>query len=239
MNRKKIIAILILILILILSSIAKISMAAFTANVTSNKNLENINIGEEITYTIKLTEEIVACNFDISFDTKVLEFVSSETSNLTAAMNNGKLSCVYVDISQTGTTDLKLKFKKISTGNANIEFTNIKFRAKGQETSYTENDTKIVMTTLENVVIDENKTSENVGINDNKTSENVNESTDKTSTPKNTFDKTTTQQTKLPNTGIGSTALIISCTTVLIAIAIIMEKRELELKKIFKSVNIK
>ena len=115
------------------------------ANCTIDMNIEgntNVTVGENMIYKITLNEPIVACNFDIEYDSTILEFVQSETTNLSAAVNNGKVSCMYVDISNQGTSEFKIKFKalKENTDGTSVGITNVKFRAKDKSTSYIAND---------------------------------------------------------------------------------------------------
>lgn len=231
---KRILIVTICMLVFILSA-STFSMGAFTVNVTANPELSKTEIGGEINYTISFNEKIVAGNFDLEFNTELLEFVSSETTNLNIAMNNGKLSCVYVDISQNGTSDLKIKFKKKSSiGEPNIKFTNIKFRGKDKEISYTEKDIQIIIAKTEKEDVDNSNTSKKDDTSSNIPEKNTTITTPNTSTTRK--DNTLTTKTKLPNTGMEKTTIIaISFIVVLLVVAGIMKKKEKYLKQIFKS----
>lgn len=143
------------------------SNANFTVSMNIDGGSESKQIGENITYKVRLNENIVACNFDIKYDNKILEFVGSDTQNLNAAVNGNVVSCIYVDLAQQGTNEFKIKFKVIaeSKGQTNIGITNVKFRAKDKETSYVASDIQGVNETLKLTTVTKTN-AENTVIND-------------------------------------------------------------------------
>lgn len=238
------------------------SNANFTVNMNIDGGSESKQIGENITYKVRLNENIVACNFDINYDNKILEFVGSETQNLNAAVNGNVVSCIYVDLAQQGTNEFKIKFKVIaeSKGQTNIGITNVKFRAKDKETSYVASDIQGVNETLklttvtkpnvDNTVINDvvnnvvdNTTDNNILSNNvignisNNTNKNniVITKTDKNTIAGSTNDKTTATD-KIPQTGLKETTgyLLMIC-AILIILSGIFKAKENNLKKIFKA----
>lgn len=217
------------------------SNANFTVSMEINGK-EKIEIGEEITYKVRLNETIIACNFDVEYDSNVLEFIKSDTVNLNAAVNGNVISCIYVDVSQQGTTEFKIKFKAIKecTEPTTIGITNVKFRAKNKETSYVSSNIQGVDEKLKIMTIA--KKDDDKNLIDNKIIEN-----DKdvilTKKDNNTLQNTkkgnkdiTTATTKLPNTGIKETTgyLLLIC-SILLTLSAIFKAKESNLKKIFKA----
>ena len=113
MNRKKIIAILIFIFIFILSSIATISMATFTANMTFDENPTSIEVGKDIKLKITTNETIVAFNCLINYDSSAFELVRSATQGLDVGITDGKVACIYADSQGIGTNSFEIEFKTI------------------------------------------------------------------------------------------------------------------------------
>lgn len=241
------------------------SNANFTVNMNIDGGSESKIIGETVTYKVKLNENIVACNFDINYDNKILEFVGSDTQNLNAAVNGNVVSCIYVDLAQQGTNEFKIKFKVIaeSKGQTNIGITNVKFRAKDKETSYVASDiqgvnetlklTTVAKTNDENTVIndvvnnvvdnttdnniDNNILSNNVigNINNNNKNDIVITKTDKNIIAGSTNDKTTATA-KIPQTGLKeTTGYFLMICSILIILSGIFKAKENNLKKIFKA----
>ena len=113
--------------------------AAFTANVSMKSDSTTIKVGDTVTLTISTNEKVIVSNFDISYDSTMLELEGSGTSYLSVAEKNGKIACIYADISGTGTSEFKIKFKALKeTTGTSLKIENAKFRAEGQDESYTE-----------------------------------------------------------------------------------------------------
>lgn len=114
------------------------SDAAFTMSMNLSGS-KKIKLNEEVAFTIGMTEKIVACNFEISYNKDVFELIGSGTTGLSVAVNGNKVSCIYYDAALTGTNELKIKFKAIKETNSasNFSISGAKFRVQGKETSYT------------------------------------------------------------------------------------------------------
>ena len=74
-----------------------ITSTAFTADTFVDNN--NIKVGEEIVYEVKSDEKVIATNFDIGYNEKSFELVESMTPGLQVAEKDGKIACIYADIS--------------------------------------------------------------------------------------------------------------------------------------------
>ena len=107
---------------LVITPIKAESQIQLTMNLEGNKT--SINEGEELVYIIKSSATVVACNFNIVYDKNVIQFVGSATNGLSAAVNEDVVSCIYADISNTGTNEFKIKFKAIKTTNETRNFNN-------------------------------------------------------------------------------------------------------------------
>lgn len=226
------------------------SNANFNVRMNIDGGSENKQIGESITYRVKLNENIVACNFDITYDNKILEFVGSDTQNLSAAVNGDVVSCIYVDIAQQGTNEFKIKFKVIaeSSGQTNIGITNVKFRAKDKETSYVASDIQGVeqilkLTTVSKTNVNNNLNNNvtgNISNNDNKSDKVIKNNSVITQTDKNVIAGSNKDKTiataKIPQTGLKETTgyLLMVC-AILIILSGIFKIKENNLKKIFKA----
>lgn len=125
---------------------------AFTVTLSSSEN--NVKSGEYVILNIKADEKIVASNFYIDYDSDKFEFVQG--INVSAAINNGKLACIYADITGTGTDNFQVRFKakelsKVSK--ADFSISDYKFRAVDKDSSYEGEDVKF---TSKNISIEVN-----------------------------------------------------------------------------------
>lgn len=205
------------------------SNAAFSINTKIESNSDTIQTGETITLVITSNEKIIASNFNINYDNTILKLEGSKTSNLSVAEKDGKIACIYADISGTGTTEFKIQFKtlKETTSSATVlSIEDAKFRAEGKEESYTGESilglNKEISIKVEKVATKENSSDES----------NVKEETEK-----EIVEDKTTKKSNLPNTG-KSTGLIILGIIILVLISIIFGKKSKELNKIFSSISI-
>ena len=204
------------------------SSATFETNIKSN--VSTTRVGETVTLTISTNEKIVASNFNINYDSTAFKLDGSGTSNLSVAEKDGKIACIYADISGTGTNEFKIKFTaQKETTAANFKIENAKFRAEGQETSYTGTQISGIE---QNVSVKVEKTTEIIA--DNEKQKEESETGNKT-TIKN--DNTIVSKTTLPNTG-KTTGVIVVAIIALIAVVVVLGKKSKELSKIFSSISI-
>lgn len=205
------------IMLLCISVLITTSNAAFTMSMKSDSN--TIKIGETATLTISANEKVVASNFDIIYDSTAFKLEESSTSNLSVAEKDGKIACIYADISGKGITEFKIKFKalKESTTGATFKIENAKFRAEGQDESYTGEQ----ISGLNTGVTVKVATSAEKG--------KINQSTGK--------EGTATSKSNLPKTG-KETGFVIAGMVILAILAIIFWKKSKELSKIFSSLSV-
>lgn len=136
---KKILKISLLLISIIM--LLTITSNAFTVETSVDKN--DIKVGEEIVYKVKLDEKVIAANFDIVCNSKSFELVESKTTGLNVSEKDGKVACIYVDMNQQGINEFEIKFKAIKNEKeATFSLENVKFRVAGQKDSYTLKDTK-------------------------------------------------------------------------------------------------
>lgn len=134
---KKIIIILIVIIIIICGAFMiknRTDQSLFKVDLSTNMN--KVKIGEEIVLQIKSNEQVVATNFEIICDINSFELIGSETENFRVAEKDGKIACIYADISGKGTDSFKLKLKAKQETNSKFSIENSKFRVVGQDESY-------------------------------------------------------------------------------------------------------
>ena len=139
---KKIIVLLVIIAIIVTSVILiknKTTDSKFTVNINTETDSKTVKVGEEVILTIKTNETIIASNFEINYDSESFKLEGSETNNFNVAEKNGKIACIYADITGTGTNEFKIKLTAIKETNDNAKFKieNAKFRAEGKDESYT------------------------------------------------------------------------------------------------------
>lgn len=218
--------------------------ATFTASISMKSDSSTVKVGDTVTLTISVNEKIVASNFDINYDSAILKLEGSGTSNLSVAEKDGKIACIYADMSGTGTSEFKVKFKALKeTTGANLKIENAKFRAEGKEESYTGEQisgiNNAITVKVGKVESTEEKTPSNPS-NPTTSSTPSNPSTPSTSSTGNQVagkDKTTTKTSNLPKTG-KETGFVIAGIAVLVIVAIVFGKKSKELSKIFSSLSV-
>ena len=221
-------------IVLFITSLILINNVDAAYELIMNKNLSSnsIQVGDEIIYSITLNENVVACNFQLNYDNTVLELIGSDTTNLNVAEKNGKIACIYADISGTGTNILKIKLKaKKSIKESNISMEDVKFRTVGSETSYTSEQIQGVSTPLNISILEK---IENTEKKDNTIVSNEIVSKDNTVVSSDA----TTKKDKLPNTGKKQTGYVFLIASILLTIATIFKTKSNELEKILKSVSV-
>ena len=135
------IGLLLLIVIIIFMALGPKFSNKYMLNLDMSVSSNVVNTGDEVEYIIKTDKTIVACNFNIIYDKDVLEFVESTTPGLYADVNDEKVACIYVDMTNIGINEFKIKFKAIkNTSETQLGITNVKFREKDKDTSYVDTD---------------------------------------------------------------------------------------------------
>ena len=127
--REKIILVFIL-LILIFANIAS------AVKIYDNTNLNKIEIGNELEFTIDFGTEIQTADFSVQFDNENLEYNSASTEDLKTnyIAEQDKILCCYYDLTKIGTDKIILKFKaKAETNKTNIKITNINVHTRTEE----------------------------------------------------------------------------------------------------------
>lgn len=127
--REKIILVFIL-LILIFANIAS------AVKIYDNTNLNKIEIGNELEFTIDFGTEIQTADFSVQFDNENLEYNSASTEDLKTnyIAEQDKILCCYYDLTKIGTDKIILKFKaKAETNKTNIKITNITVHTRTEE----------------------------------------------------------------------------------------------------------
>lgn len=127
--REKIILVFIL-LILIFANIAS------AVKIYDNTNLNKIQIGNELEFTIDFGTKIQTADFSVQFDNEKLEYNSASTEDLKTnyIAEQDKILCCYYDLTKIGTDKIILKFKaKAETNKTNIKITNITVHTKTEE----------------------------------------------------------------------------------------------------------
>lgn len=181
--------------LIMLIIVAIMIFTVYTYAFSIEPSINNISVkpGEEIIFKIKANEKIVATNFKLNYDNEVFELVRSNTEGLNVAEKNGKIACIYADMSGAGTNNFEIVLKaKIANKSVNFALEDAKFRAVNAKTSYTGSQIDGIETII-NV-----KTIEHVNTNTitNEIQNNVNNLV--TNSNK---DNTIKQDTKLPKTG--------------------------------------
>lgn len=178
--------------------------------------------GEEIIFKIRSDEKIIATNFKLNYDNEAFELVKSNTSGLNVAEKNGKIACIYADMSGIGTDNFEIILKaKEANKNANFGIEDAKFRAVNAKTSYTGSQIQGIETIV-NV-----KTVENVHTNTviNETQNNISNVV-----TNNNIDNTIIQDNKLPQTGENS--ILIKLIVLFILLILVNKVRIERLKQI-------
>ena len=139
---KKIIVLLVIIAVIVTSVILiknKTAESKFTVSMSTEADSKTVKVGEEVILTIKVNETIIASNFEINYDSESFKLDGSETNNFNVAEKNGKIACIYADITGTGTNEFKIKLTAIKETKDKVSFKieDAKFRAEGKDESYT------------------------------------------------------------------------------------------------------
>lgn len=178
-------------IMLIIIAIMIFTVYTYAFSIEPSINNVSVKPGEEIIFKIKSNEKIVATNFKINYDNEVFELVRSSTTGLNVAEKNGKIACIYADMSGVGTDNFEIILRaKISNKSVNFGLEDAKFRAVNAKTSYTGNQIDGIKTII-NV-----KTTEDTNNIVNEIENTVNNVVTNSST-----DNTTSQDTNLPQTG--------------------------------------
>lgn len=118
---------------LIIISIFSSSIAnAASLNITTDK--EKIGKGEDVIVKVSTDKKIETTTFYLKYDSKTMEFVESNTSNLSVKdyAADGTLRVAYASISQQGTKNLEFKFQAKNDDNvkqsADLEISNFTLR---------------------------------------------------------------------------------------------------------------
>lgn len=211
------------IMLIIMALLITTANAAFTASISMKSDSSTIKVGDTVTLTINVNEKVVASNFDINYDSTILKLEGSGTSNLSVAEKDGKIACIYADMSGTGTNEFKVKFKALKeTTGTNLKIENAKFRADGKDESYTGEQISGINNTITVKVGNTQSTEE-------KTPSTGNQVAGK--------DKTTSKTSNLPKTG-KETGFVIAGIALLVVAAIVFGKKSKELSKIFSSLSV-
>ncbi len=181
-------------IMLIIVSIMIFTVYTYAFSIEPSINNVSVKPGEEIIFKVKSDEKIVATNFKLNYDNEAFELVRSNTSGLNVAEKNGKIACIYADMSGVGTDNFEIILKaKLSNKSVNFGLEDAKFRAVNAKTSYTGSQIDGIETII-NV-----KTTED--INTNTIVNETQNSANNVVTNSNTADNTTSQDTKLPQAG--------------------------------------
>lgn len=174
---KKKISVIGIILILVIN-IVTISLG-FSINMNLDKT-KNIKVNDTVILTLDLEEPIVGASFKMNYNSSNLELIGSESTNLSASENNGKIACVYVDMAKTGTNSLKIKFKArkdIKNTDLTFELEEAKFITLNGEKSYSQNE----IDGIKKVITIEKATTNNSGNNNpSNTTNNIKDNTSST-----------------------------------------------------------
>ena len=112
------------------------TISCFALNADVFMSSHDINKGDEVTLTVAFDNDVVATNFDISYDSEVFEFVKGVDIN--AAVKDGKIACIYADSTLQGKNSFTILFKSIAEKeNAVFEIENAKVRQKDSDESIT------------------------------------------------------------------------------------------------------
>lgn len=220
------------IMLIIMALLITTANAAFTASISMKSDSSTIKVGDTVTLTINVNEKVVASNFDINYDSTILKLEGSGTSNLSVAEKDGKIACIYADMSGTGTNEFKVKFKALKeTTGTNLKIENAKFRAEGKDESYTGEQISDINNTITVKVGNTQSTEEKIP------STTQTPSTASTGNQVAGKDKTTSKTSNLPKTG-KETGFVIAGIALLVVAAIVFGKKSKELSKIFSSLSV-
>lgn len=209
-------------------------------------------VGDDIEVKIKLNEKVMTASYYLNYDSSVLTYKETKTSNLAVKdyPNENLIKCVYADLSGTGIDEIIFVFNLKSETDKDIllNLTNATMTTAKDSKSYSNNEIKgiensaqiqleksdkeqdknttIGNNTIDNIV-DNNKKPTNNTIKENT----INSSVITNSQNKKVEDKTTSKS-KLPNTGIENTYR--NLLIILIIISIYLGYNVFKLNKYFK-----
>lgn len=139
--------------IIIALMVYTVTSYAFTMNASLSR--PSVKVGEEVTYTIKLDEKVVATNFNVNYDSNTFDLVRSNTTGLNVAEKDGKIACIYADMGGVGTDTFEIILKAKKSKNAvSFSVEGAKFRAVNASTSYVGNQIVGIETSIKTDVID-------------------------------------------------------------------------------------
>lgn len=167
-----------------------------------NVNFDEVEVGDEIEFTIDFDENVITTDFSVHFDSNKLTYVDSLTQNLKTnyIKDKSEIICCYYDLNKIGTNKILLKFKAIKeTGKTNITATNITIHTNWDEK-------QIDDITSKNIRIVKSSTNQEDNIIENNTNNNLqldiaNNTINNDVTQNNGKDNTISTNT-LPKTGI-------------------------------------
>ena len=223
-KRKKVLAILKLLFILILTNII------YEINSYANLNTTELEIGQNLEFTIDFGKNIKTADFSVNYDQEKLTYMGASTEDLKTNFisdTNEIISCYY-DLNKEGTDKIILKFKaKEETDKTNIKITNITIHTE-------QNEEEMNDITSENINITRklsNENSENIKTSSTTTTDEINK-TQSTISKENNVNDDTISVKPLPRTGteITSNILLLS----LIGMAIICFICAIEFNKLHK-----
>lgn len=217
-------------------------------------------VGDDIEVKIKLNEKVMTASYYLNYNSSVLTYKETKTSNLAVKdyPNENLIKCVYADLSGTGIDEIIFVFNLKTETDKNIllNLTNATMTTAKDSKSYSNNEIKGIEnsaqiqlekpdkeqdknTTIGNNTIDNDKKPTNNNIVDNNkkpinntVKENtINSSVITNSQNKKVEDKTTSKS-KLPNTGIENTYR--NLLIILIIISIYLGYNVFKLNKYFK-----
>lgn len=173
-------------------------------SIEPSTNNISVKPGEEIIYRVKSDEKVVATNFKINYDNEAFELVRSNTSGLNVAEKNGKIACIYADMSGVGTDNFEIVLKaKVANKNVNFSMEDAKFRTVNAKTSYTGNQIEGI-STIVNVKTEENMNTNTI-VNEIENKVNTNEIINPITN--NIVDNTKSEDPILPQTGENDTVI--------------------------------
>lgn len=173
-------------------------------SIEPSTNNISVKPGEEIIYRVKSDEKVVATNFKINYDNEAFELVRSNTSGLNVAEKNGKIACIYADMSGVGTDNFEIVLKaKMANKNVNFSMEDAKFRTVNAKTSYTGNQIEGISTII-NVKTEENINTNTI-VNEIENKVNTNEIINPITN--NIVDNTKSEDPILPQTGENDTVI--------------------------------
>lgn len=248
MKKVTIVSIIMMIISFVLINTAN---ADFAVGMNMEANKKTISIGDEEILTLNFNEKIVACNFNIVYDSNVFTLIGSNTTNLNVAEKDGKIACIYADMSGSGTNKIGIKFKaNKETSGSKFMIENAKFRAEGQEKSYTGTQISGIDKVLEVSVSKEVNSSKNetenivdeeeknivgniIGSDEGNTDNNI-----VISNQIKGKDTTVVASNSLPKAGNENGYILFGASVILLIASVIFGKKAKELDKIFSSISV-